>query len=42
MGTKLDPDLRAGNKTFSWLFDNSAAVTCMNQELFDLEFRLSA
>jgi hypothetical protein len=35
-GDKIRPRLavRAGNKTFSWLFDTSAAVTCMNKESF--------
>jgi len=31
-------DVRVGNKTFSWLFDTGAAVTCMNKEPFDLAF----
>jgi len=37
-GDKIRPRLsvRAGNKTFSWLFDTGAAVTCMNKESFDL------
>ncbi len=30
--------VRAGNKTFSWLFDTGAVVTCMNKESFDLAF----
>jgi len=39
-GDKIRPKLavRAGNKTFSWLFDTRAAVTCMNKELFELAF----
>jgi hypothetical protein len=39
-GNKIRPWLaiRAGNKTFSWLFDTGAAVTCMNKESFDLAF----
>jgi hypothetical protein len=42
-GDKIRPRLavRAGNKTFSWLFDTGAAVTCMNKESFDLAFRHS-
>jgi hypothetical protein len=28
--------VRGGNKTFSWLFDTGAAVTCMNKVSFDL------
>jgi hypothetical protein len=37
---KIRPRLavRAGNKTFSWLFDTGAAVTCMNKESYDLAF----
>jgi len=33
-GDKIRPRLavRAGNKTISWLFNTSAAVTCMNKE----------
>jgi hypothetical protein len=30
--------VRAGNKTFSWLFNTGAAVTCMKKESFDLAF----
>ena len=39
-GDKIRPRLpvRAGNKTFSWLFDTGATVTCMNKESFDLAF----
>jgi hypothetical protein len=39
-GDKIRPRLaiRALNKTFSWLFDTGAAVTCMNKESFDLAF----
>jgi hypothetical protein len=39
-GDKIRPRLavKAGNKTFSWLFDTGAAVTCMNKESFDLAF----
>ncbi len=42
-GDKIRPRLavRAGNNTFSWLFDTGAAVTCMNKELFDLAFEQS-
>ncbi len=37
-GDKIRPRLavRAGDKTFSWLFDTGAAVTCMNKQSFDL------
>jgi len=28
------PLVKAGNKTFSWLFDTGAAVTCMNRDSF--------
>jgi hypothetical protein len=39
-GDKIRPRLavRAGNKTFSWVFDTGAAVTCMNNESFHLAF----
>jgi hypothetical protein len=39
-GDKIRPRLavRAGDKTFSWLFDTGAAVTCMNKQSFDLAF----
>jgi hypothetical protein len=39
-GDKIRPRLvvKAGNKTFSWLFDTGAAVTCMNKKSFDLAF----
>jgi hypothetical protein len=39
-GDKIRPRLtvKAGNKTFSWLFDTGAAVTCMNRQSFDLAF----
>jgi len=39
-GDKIRPRLavKAGNKTFSWIFDTGAAVTCINKELFDLAF----
>ncbi len=42
-GDKIRPRLvvRAGNKTFSWLIDTGAAVTCMNKESFDSAFGLS-
>jgi Retroviral aspartyl protease len=42
-GDKILPRLavKAGNKTFSWLFDTGAAVTCMNKQSFDLAFRQS-
>jgi hypothetical protein len=30
--------VKAGNKTFSWLFDTGAAVTCMNMDSFELAF----
>ena len=35
-GDKIRPRLavRAGDKTFSWLFDTGAAVTCMNKQSF--------
>jgi hypothetical protein len=37
---KIRPRLavRAGDKTFSWLFDTGAAVTCMNKQSFDMAF----
>jgi hypothetical protein len=37
---KIRPRLavKAGDKTFSWLFDTWAAVTCMNKQSFDLAF----
>jgi predicted aspartyl protease len=40
---KIRPKLavRAGNKTFSWLFDTGAAVTCMNKQPFELAFENS-
>ncbi len=39
-GDKIRPRLavRGGNKTFSWLFDTGAAVTCKNKESFELAF----
>jgi Retroviral aspartyl protease len=39
-GDKIRPRLavKAGNKTFSWIFDTGAAVTCINKESFDLAF----
>ncbi len=39
-GDKIRPRLvvKAGDKTFSWLFDTSAAVTCMNKQSFDMAF----
>jgi hypothetical protein len=39
-GDKIRPRLaiKAGDKTFSWLFDTWAAVTCMNKQSFDLAF----
>jgi hypothetical protein len=39
-GDKIRPRfaVRAGGKTFSWLFDTGAAVTCMNKQSFDLAF----
>jgi hypothetical protein len=39
-GDKIRPRLavKAGDKTFSWLFDTRAAVTCMNKQSFDLAF----
>jgi hypothetical protein len=42
-GDKIRPRLvvRGGNKTFSWLFNTGAAVTCMKKESFDLAFGLS-
>jgi hypothetical protein len=30
--------VRVGTKTFSWLFDTGAAVTCMNEDSFYLAF----
>jgi hypothetical protein len=40
MGYKIRPRLaiKAGDKTFLWLFDAGAAVTCMNKQSFDLAF----
>ncbi len=39
-GDKIRPRLavKVGDKTFSWLFDTGAAVTCMNKQSFDLAF----
>ncbi len=39
-GDKIRPRLavKAGDKTFSWLFDTGAAVICMNKQSFDLAF----
>ncbi len=39
-GGKIQPRLmvRARNKTFSWLFDTSAAMTCMNKQSFEMAF----
>jgi hypothetical protein len=39
-GDKIRPRLavRAGEKTFSWLFDTGAAITCMNKQSFDVAF----
>jgi len=39
-GDKIRPRLvvRAGDKTFSRLFDTGAAVTCMNKQSFDMAF----
>jgi hypothetical protein len=39
-GDKIRPRLavRAGDKTFSWLFDTGTAVTCMNKQSFDMAF----
>ncbi len=39
-GDKIRPSLavKAGDKTFSWLLDTRAAVTCMNKQSFDLTF----
>jgi hypothetical protein len=39
-GDKIRPRLAvtAGTKTFCWLFDTGAALTCMNKESFDLAF----
>jgi hypothetical protein len=39
-GDKIRPRLavKAGDKTFSWLFDTRAAVTCMKKQSFDLAF----
>jgi hypothetical protein len=36
-GDKIRPRL-VGDKTFSWLFDTGAAVTCMNMDSFELPF----
>jgi hypothetical protein len=33
--------VRAGNKTFSWLFDTGAAVTCMAPQSFEIAIRHS-
>jgi len=42
-GDNIRPRLaiKAGDKTFLWLFDTGAAVTCMNKQSFDLAFGLS-
>ena len=39
-GDQIRPRLavKVGDKTFSWLFDTGAAVTCMNKQSFDLAF----
>jgi hypothetical protein len=39
-GDKIRPRLaiKAGDKTFSWLFDTRAAVTCVNKQSFELAF----
>ncbi len=39
-GDKIRPRLavKAGDKTFSWLLDTGAAVTCMNKQSFELAF----
>ncbi len=39
-GDKIRPRLavKVGDKTFSWLFDTGAAVTCMNKQSFELAF----
>jgi hypothetical protein len=39
-GDNIRPRLgfKAGDKTFSWLFDTGVAVTCMYKESFDLAF----
>ena len=31
-------NVKVGNKTFSWLFDIGAAVTCMNKQSFETAF----
>ncbi len=39
-GDKIRPRIaiKAGDKTFSWLFDTGAAVTCTNKQSFNLAF----
>jgi len=39
-GDKIRPRLavKAGNKTYSWLFDTGAAVTFIKKDSFDLAF----
>ncbi len=39
-GGKIRPRLKAkaGNKTFSWLFDSGATVTCRNRQSLNLAF----
>jgi hypothetical protein len=41
MGTKLDLEsvtVRGGNRTFSFLFDMGAAMTCMNKKSIEMAF----
>jgi len=35
-GNKVRPriNVTTGNKTFNWLFDTGAAITCMNADSF--------
>ncbi len=42
-GDKIGPRItgRAGDKTFSWLFDTGAAVTCMNKCSFEIAFKIT-
>jgi Retroviral aspartyl protease len=39
-GDKIRPRLtaKAGGKTFSWLFDTGASITCMTKNSFDAAF----
>jgi hypothetical protein len=38
---RLRLTVKAGNKTFSWLFNTGAAVTCMNRQSFEMAFEHS-